>query len=82
MRTPYTSPWGAVLKCIELCKGVFDVSAINGGGIMVHSSAAAFLSNIARRYALHEGVYLCYWRYGKSFDIFQRELINNKLVIT
>ena len=73
MRSPYISPWGAVVSCIEICKGVFEVIADKGGGIMVHSSAAAFLSNRARCYAVHAGVFLCFGG-NKAITILQREV--------
>ena len=83
MRIPYASPWGPVVNCTEICKGVFDVVTIKtktrGGGVMIHSSAAALLSNYARRYAVHYGVFLCYGD-SQGKNAIRRELTDNGLL--
>lgn len=60
-KAPRQSPWGEVLQCNAITKGVYAVSVPYNGGIMISAELAPhILSTEALKYGLQENGYYCF----------------------
>jgi hypothetical protein len=63
---PTSSPWGKIQSCKKVIAGVYSVSSAGHGGVMVHRSLVARLSDYAQSHGIASGEYLgfeedCNW---------------------
>ena len=72
------SPWGEVTACDKLCPGVYMVSAVRQGGVMVTMDMTAALSPAALKCGAKYNDYLCFEDNGAK-DVVLRELLDKKL---
>jgi len=76
--SPKDSPWGEVEYSDTLCSGVFLVSTIGHGGVMVAKDMELILSPAARKYGQRKNGFLCYEEDTEE-SIVMRELLDKKL---
>ncbi len=75
---PHLSPWGAVKTCEKLYSGIFQVTAAEGGGIMVAHEIAAILSPFTCKRGENRCGFLCF----KDKSLVLQELADKKLLHT
>jgi len=75
---PKHSPWGDIDYCETLCTGVFLVSTMGHGGIMVAKDMELVLSPAARKHGERYNGFRCYEEDNEE-SIVMRELLDKKL---
>jgi len=75
---PTVSPWGEVDYSDTLCPGVFLVSTMGHGGVMVSKDMEMILSPAARKHGQRKNGYLCFEEDTEE-SIVLRELLDKKL---